>query len=72
MAFVPTEQKPKPATPVGREGALHSEITIYQPAAEEHPDLDKAVSSVPSAKKYLLWFLIGIVVFIAILVYILK
>ena len=72
MAFIPTQQKPKPATPVGREGVLHSEITIYHPSAEENPEVDKATSSVPSAKKYLLWLLIGLAVFAAILFFVLK
>ena len=72
MAFIPTAQKPKPTQPIPREGALHSEITIYHPTAEEHPEVDRAGSSVPSAKKYLLWFLVGLVLFAAFLVYVLK
>ncbi len=72
MAFIPTTQKPKPTMPVGREGVLHSEPTIYHPNAEEHPETDKMTSSVPSAKKYLIWFLIGLVVFAGILLFVFK
>lgn len=72
MAFIPTSQKPKPTMPVGREAALHSEPTIYHPTAEEYPETDKTVSSVPSAKKYLLWFAIGLAVFAGILLFVFK
>ena len=49
----------KPAMPVGREAGLHSETTIYHPTGEDHPDVDKTVSSVPSAKRYVIGFLIA-------------
>jgi hypothetical protein len=49
----------KPTTPVGREAGLHSEITMYHPTAEEHSEVDKAVSSVPSVKRYVIGFLIA-------------
>ena len=72
MAFIPTSQKPTPTMPVAREGVLHSEPTIYHPTAEENPETDKMTSSVPSAKKYLVWLAIGIVVFAGILLFVLK
>ena len=72
MAFIPSSQKPTPTMPVSREGALHSEISIYHPEAAESPETDKTVSSVPGAKKYLVWFLIGLLVFAGILLFIFK
>lgn len=72
MAFVPTTQKSKPTQSTPGESLLHSELSIYHPTAEEHPETDKATSSVPSAKKYLLWLLVGIAVFVLLLVCILK
>ena len=66
------QQYGKPGTPVSREGALHSETTIYHPNGEEHPELDKAASSVPSAKKYLLWLLVAVIVIVVLLVFYLK
>ena len=72
MAFIPSAQKPTPTMPVSREGAMHSEVTIYHPTAEEHPETDKMTSSVPSAKKYLLWFAIGLAVFAAILLFVFQ
>ncbi len=72
MAFIPTDQKPKPTMPISKEGGLHSEITIYHPTGEERPEVDQAKSSVPGAKKYLLWFLVALIVFAAVLVFILK
>jgi len=72
MAFIPSSQKSTPTMPVNREGALHSEITIYHPTAEEHPETDQTTSSVPSAKKYLLWLLVGLALFAAILIFVFK
>ncbi len=57
MAQQPPEAK-RVVQPVGRESVLHSEVTMYHPTGEEHPEVDKETSSVPSAKRYLLWLLV--------------
>lgn len=58
--------------PVGREAALHSEATIYHPTGEAHPEVDRAVSAVPSAKKYLLWLLIAVLIIVGALYLVLR
>ena len=40
MAQQPPEAK-RIVQPVGRESVLHSEVTMYHPAGEEHPEVDK-------------------------------
>lgn len=67
MAQQPPEAK-RIVQPVGQESVLHSEVTMYHPAGEEHPEVDKETSSVPSAKRYLLW-LLGLAVVIGVLLY---
>ena len=68
MPHIPADQRPKPVMPVGREAVLHSEITDYHPAPEERPEVDRQATSVPSAKKYLIWFLIALALFVVFLV----
>lgn len=62
----------KPAMPVGREAGLHSETTIYHPTGEAHPETDKTSSSVPSAKRYVIGFVIAVVVIGVILFFALR
>jgi hypothetical protein len=62
----------KPAMPVGREAGLHSETTIYHPTGEEHPETDRAKSSVPGAKRYVIGFLIAAAVIGAALFFLLR
>ena len=61
---------PKVVQPVGREQVLHSEPSIYHPTADAHPELDERVSSVPSAKKYVLWLLIALAFIAAFLLFV--
>lgn len=72
MAMKVTSQEPKPTMPVGRESVLHSEPTIYHPTAEAYPEQDAQTSSVPSAKKYLLWLAVAVVLIVAVLILILN
>ena len=44
MAQQPPEAK-RIVQPVGRESVLHSEVTMYHPTGEEHPEVDKETSS---------------------------
>lgn len=70
MAYTPNASKP--TMPVSREGGLHSEVSIYHPNAEEHPEQDAVKSSVPGAGKYLLWLLVALGVIGVVLFFILK
>ena len=55
--------------PVGREAVLHSEPTGFHPEAEAHQELDKAKTSVHSAKPYLIGGIVFALAVLALAVY---